>query len=326
MRDRFTRVAADLLDDDERVVVVLADISVGRFEELGAVATHPRRVVNVGIREQLLISVAGGLALEGLRPIVHSYTPFLVERPFEQIKLDLGHQDVGAILVSIGASYDASFEGRTHQSPGDVALLATLPGWTIHVPGHVDEVETLLRSAAATDGRVYIRLTDETNASAYGDGRLQLVRTGSESAPLVLAVGPTLDPVLAATADLDVAVAYTATVRPLDHDGVRTLATGADIILVEPTLAGTSAPAVAEAVQDRPHRLLALGVENVELRRYGTGVEHRSAHGLDAAGIRRSLAGFLSAPATRGRGTSSAPSDRSDTRRLDEDVPRPGGR
>jgi len=295
MRQRFTRVVAELLDEHEQLAVVLADIGVSQLEATGAPARHPDRVLNVGIREQLLVSVAGGLALEGFRPIVHSYAPFLVERPFEQVKLDLGHQDVGAVLVSIGASYDAAPEGRTHQSPGDVALLATLPGWTIHVPGHPDEVETLLRAAAAADGRVYLRLSDETNAAARGDGRLQLVRRGSEETPLVLAVGPTLDPVLEATAELDVTVAYTATVRPLDGEGLRQLATGADVVLVEPTLAGTSAAAVSDALRDRPRRLLALGVVDVELRRYGTGAEHRRAHGLDATGIRRSLGGLLAA-------------------------------
>ena len=88
-------------------------------------------------------------------------------------------------------------------------------------------------------------------------------------------------------------VAYLATVRPFDADGVRALVTGTDVVLVEPYLAGTSAGEVAAALADRPHRLLALGVANAELRRYGTGREHRAAHGLDAVGIRRSLREFL---------------------------------
>jgi transketolase len=292
MRERFARVVARALGDDPRVALVLADIGVGQLESAGVDAQRDR-VVNVGIREQLMIGVAAGMALEGLRPVVHTYAPFLVERPFEQIKLDLGHQDVGAVLVSIGASYDASAEGRTHQAPGDVALIATLPGWTIHVPGHADEAETLLQRAIAGEGRVYVRLSTESNDDAHlGDG-LQVVRRGTAASPVILAVGPTLDPVLAASRDRDLTVAYTATVRPLDAAGLREVVTGTDVVLVEPTLAGTSSAAVIDALRDRPHRLLALGVREPELRRYGTPAEHRRAHGLDASGLRRSLDGFL---------------------------------
>ncbi len=296
MRERFTEVVSTALDADPRVAVVLADIGVSRFEESGAALRHPHRVVNVGIREQLLIGVAAGMALEGLRPIAHSYAPFLVERPFEQIKLDLGHQDVGAVLVSVGASYDASAEGRTHQSPADVMLLATLPGWTIQVPGHPDELEAMLVAALAGDGRVYIRLTEETNAEAHDEWRLRVLRQGSVGGPFLLAVGPVLDQALEAAAGLDATVAYLATVRPFDRAGLRAAVRGSDVVLIEPTLAGTSAAEVSAALSDRPHRLAALGVGNVELRRYGSGTEHRAAHGLDAAGIRRSLEAFLGDP------------------------------
>src|SRR5262249_17381096 len=101
-------------------------------------------------------------------------------------------------------------------------------------------------------------------------------------------------PVLEATVGRDVSVAYLATVRPFPHEELRAaLAAGTDVVLVEPYLAGTSAPGVAVALRDRPHRLLALGIPNTELRRYGTGAEHRAAHGLDAAGIAHSLEEFL---------------------------------
>jgi transketolase len=153
MRERFTTVTSALLDTNPLLAVVLADIGEAQFEP--ARARHPARVINLGIREQLLIGVTGGLALAGMRPIAHTFASFLVERPFEQIKLDLGHQQAGAILVSAGASYDYPAYGLTHLCPADVALLDTLPGWTVHVPGHPDEAERLLRAAAADTGLVY---------------------------------------------------------------------------------------------------------------------------------------------------------------------------
>jgi transketolase len=287
MRERFYELTREALDEDDRVAVVTAQIGNDSIRE------HPRHF-DVGIREQLMIGVAAGLALEGYRPVAHSYTPFLVERPWEFLKLDLGHNDLGAVLVSTGASYDAARSGRTHQAPEDVALVASLPGWTIHVPGHTEELETIFRRSLAGDDRVYIRMSEEENHARVDGGGFTALRRGSAGAPLVVAVGPTLTPVLEATAGRDVSVAYLATVRPFPHDGVRdTLTDGTDVVLVEPYQAGTSAAEIAVALRDRPHRLLALGVPNAEFRHYGTGAEHRAAHGLDAEGIARSLGEFL---------------------------------
>jgi transketolase len=289
MRETFVAATTALLAEDPRTAVVLADISADAFR--AAERRHPDRVLNVGIREQLMTGVAGGLALTGMRPFVHSYASFAVDRAYEQIKLDLGHQDAGAVLVTIGGSFDAAEEGYTHQSPGDVALLDTLEGWTVHVPGHHEEVPALLRAAARHDDRVYVRLGVQENGRAYSDAaRLRVLRRGG---PLVVAVGPMLDPVLEATRDLDVTVAYTNTPRPFDAEGLRSLTEG-DVILVEPYLAGTSAHVVAEALTGVPHRVLHLGVGRSEIRRYGSWRDHARAHGLDAAGVRASLTAFLS--------------------------------
>ena len=289
MRERFYELAREALEEDERVAVVTAQIGTD------SIGDHPRHF-DVGIREQLMIGVAAGLALEGYRPVAHSYTPFLVERPWEFLKLDLGHNDLGAVLVSTGGSYDAARSGRTHQAPEDVALVAALPGWTIHVPGHPAEFERIFQQALAGDDRVYIRMSEEENHARVDGGGFTVLRRGSPGAALVVAVGPTLKPMLEATAGRDVTVAYLATVRPFPHDDLRiALAEGTDVVIVEPYLAGTSSAEVAVALRDRPHRLLALGVPNAEFRHYGSGDEHRAAHGLDAAGIARSLDGFLDA-------------------------------
>ncbi|MEV6751376.1 transketolase C-terminal domain-containing protein [Streptomyces sp. NPDC051214] len=300
MRDRFAPTLSRLLDEDPRVAVVLAVIGADGFAE--AQRKHPERVIDVGIREQLLVGAGAGLALAGMRPVMHTFASFLVERPFEQVKLDFGHQGVGGVLVSAAASFDWPAGGYTHMSPGDVALLDTLDGWTVHVPGHPDEAETLLRHAvAAGDDKVYVRLSVQSNARALPvDGtRFHTVREGRGG--VVVAVGPMLDNVLAAAEGLDLTVLYATTVRPFDAEALRRAtgaATVADVVVVEPYLAGTSTAAVNDALADVPHRVLGLGVGRAELRRYGQVDEHMAAHGLDIRSLRERISRWAGAAAS----------------------------
>jgi transketolase len=290
-RTQFARTATDLLEEDLSTMLVYAEISARFFEE--ATRHHPQRVVNVGIREQLLVNVGAGLALTGLRPMVHTFATFLVERAFEQIKLGFVHQDVGGVLVGGGGSFDAASAGRTHQAPGDVALMDTLPGVAIHAPGTATETDRLLRRAVAADGLHYVRIVEQTNTESFPDPGFHVVRRGAGAT--VIALGPVLDEVLAATGDRDVTVLYAHSVRPFDAATFREVLTTPEVVLVEPWLAGTSARVVSDALRDVPHRLLALGTRRLELRHYGTPAQHQRAHGLDAAGIRRSVEAFLGA-------------------------------
>ena len=211
MRTVFAETASALLDEDPLAAVVLAEISADLFAK--AAARHPERVLNVGIREQLMVSVGGGLALAGLRPIVHTYAPFLVERAFEQVKLDLAHQGARAVLVSIGASYDAARAGRTHQAPEDVALLDTVPGFAVQ---SCRGIRTRCRTCCARRWgcSTPVRRTCGCRPRPTGPrcrcgrGCRWCVRVGEA---VVVAVGPMLSPVLDAVGDLDVTVAYTTT-------------------------------------------------------------------------------------------------------------------
>lgn len=302
-RERFYRLVPELLGADDRLVCVLADIGVSALDtarraDPNAAALRDR-IINVGIREQLMIGVAGGLALAGMRPIVHTFAPFLIERPFEQVKLDIGHQGVGAVLVSARGSYGWPEGGETHFGHRDIALLDTLAGWTVHVPGHPDEAEHLLRRAAAGSDRVYVRLDDESNTAAVDlcDARMHILRRGARGT--IVAVGPIADRVLAAATDHDVTVLYATTVRPFDVETLKATLTTPDVIIVEPYLADTSTAEVARALADIPHRVRGLGVSREESRRYGTVAEHDILNGLDIAGLRESFNAFFQCPSSQ---------------------------
>jgi transketolase len=298
-REQFAKTMASIIRSHRQVALVYAEIS-GRFFG-GIERERPLQVINVGIREQALISVGAGLAMAGLRPFVHTFSSFLVERPFEQIKLDFAHQGVGGVLVSVGASYDYADAGRTHQAPGDIALLDTIPGIRISAPGNAAELAQLMSETATRADLHYIRVSDQVNSHAFdlSSGKLQVVRRGV--GPVVVACGPTLDQVLAATANLEATIAYTHNIRPFDSSGLRQLLgpTG-EVVLVEPWLQGTSAHVVSAALVDRPHRLLCIGVGRDEVRHYGTAAQHATRHGLDATGITHQLAQFLGRPEATG--------------------------
>ena len=292
MRDRFVRSTVELLESDPNVVLVLAEISVSAFEGLDLSAGVRDRIINVGIREQLMVGVAAGLAKEGFFPIVHTYAPFLVERAYEQLKLDFGHQGFIGVFVSVGASYDAASSGRTHQSPADVALIRALPDWNILVPGHADEVDVFMRQAVSSDRCTYIRLSEETNETArIGSSQSMCVDQQGSHEFVVIAVGPTLDPVLRATSALDLTVLYAPSIRPFDAETLRSFS-AKNVVLVEPYLAGTSSASISSTLSDRPHRLMALGIRNCDLRKYGEPQEHAAAHGLDEAGLRKGIGEF----------------------------------
>lgn len=293
LRGQFVQTTRRLIEEQPRLALVLAEISASQFDEVAA--RHPDRVINVGIREQLMVGAAAGLALSGLRPIAHSFGSFLIERAWEQVKLDFSHQGLGGILVGAYGSYDWPAGGRTHQSPGDVALLDTLRDWTVHVPGHPAEVDAHLRAAALTDDRVYLRIGGESNDRPHlGDGRRWVVLQRG-SAGTVVAVGPALRSVLSAVEGLDVTVLYASTVRPFDADSLRATLGAARVAVVEPYLAGTSAAQVALALGGIDHRQLSLGVGNPDSRRYGEPTDHDRLHGLDPAGLRHSISTFLAA-------------------------------
>lgn len=134
------------------------------------------------------------------------------------------------------------------------------PSWNLHLPGHPAEVRQVILEAAHRGERAYVHVTAEANAEPRGATEgFERVRDGR--AGVLLAVGAGLDPVLRATAGLDLTVLYARTLRPFDAIGLRTAvlaADHADVVLVEPGSTRTTACHVASTLVHVPHRLLAL--------------------------------------------------------------------
>ena len=295
MRDRMGAVVGDLIETDPQAALILADISANYFR--AAMKKFPDRVVNVGIMEQTAVSLAAGFALEGFHPIVHSITPFVVERPFEQIKDDFCYQGLGGTLISIGASYDYGTDGMTHFGAADIPILKTLPRMQCCVPGTADEFENLLRQTYRNGAPTYIRTSVQQNNTSrpVRFGKLHLEREGKHG--IVVVVGPLLDRTLAAVENMDLTVLYATTVAPFDEETLGNVATkvSANVILVEPYYEGGLVPEIARALRSVPARVESIGVPRRILDKYGPPERFDQEIGLTVAGIRTQVSRFLDA-------------------------------
>lgn len=131
MRASFPKTVLEIMDKDERIVVLLGDIGVHAFRDV--FTKYPNRIFNVGILEQSMVGMAAGLAMAGLIPIVHTIEPFLVERAFEQIKDDFGYQELIGTLVGVDVS--GNNYGSTHECPYALQMMGFINGMKVFDPG-----------------------------------------------------------------------------------------------------------------------------------------------------------------------------------------------
>lgn len=126
MRRQFGKTIVKLAEKDPRIVLLIGDV----YQEMDEfVEKFPDRFFNFGLTEQSIISIAAGMAIEGLRPVVYSLTPFLLERPFEQVKIDIDDQRLPVMLVG---NSDYPSHGPTHRPlnvEGLVGLFKNIHGY-----------------------------------------------------------------------------------------------------------------------------------------------------------------------------------------------------
>lgn len=288
MRKQFVKTVETILSQNENVTLLLGDIGVFGFQK--AFKDFPDRVYNIGILEQATVGVASGLAKSDFIPIVHTIAPFLVERTFEQLKIDFGYQRLGGNFVSAGASYDYASLGCTHHCPGDVGLLSNIPGMEIVIPGTASEFDMLFSEAYANGNPTYFRLSERENeiSQPVEFGKACVLKKGGLAT--VVAIGPTLSWVLDAVEGLDVGVIYYTVIAPFDSDTLSTnLSSSGKILLVEPFYAGTITHAVSQSVWPKSVSIDSIGIPREFLSNYGSVAEHDRSIGFTPENIRARL-------------------------------------
>jgi len=160
MRKRFGEVISKLADENENIIIIVADIGYRVFDDFRE--KYPERFINMGICEQSIISVASGMALEGLQPWVYTITPFLIERPFEQIKLDIDHQNVNVNLVGYA---DYPNLGPTHKELNAKKTMELFNNIESFFPSDGDETEKMIFQAYEREGPSFISLKSDPNLS-----------------------------------------------------------------------------------------------------------------------------------------------------------------
>ncbi|MFH1850458.1 MAG: hypothetical protein ABH879_09860 [archaeon] len=163
MRREFARVMCELAEKDDRIFLIVGDIGYRIFDEFRE--RFPGRFHNFGICEQSMIGAASGMALEGLKPYVYTITPFLIERPFEQVKLDIDQQNVNVKLVGYA---DYPTQGPTHSEIDGPGLMRLFKNIKSYFPKSAREARNALTESYKMAGPAFISLKKDREG-ASGD-------------------------------------------------------------------------------------------------------------------------------------------------------------
>lgn len=165
IRDAFFDTLYDIAQKDRHVVFLTADMgawSLNRFKE-----DMPGQFINVGIAEQNMVSVAAGLALGGKKVFIYSIVPFVTERCFEQIKIDVCTMELPVTIIGTGPGLTYASDGPTHHAIEDVSVMRALPGMTIFSPCDQYAAAAAADLAYACDDPVYVRIDKGKQSIRY---------------------------------------------------------------------------------------------------------------------------------------------------------------
>jgi transketolase len=227
-REVYGKTLVDLGRENPDIVVLDADLSpstmTGYFKK-----EFPERFFEVGIAEQNMIGIAAGLAASGKIPFASTFAVFAPGRCFDQIRVSVAQAKLNVKIVVTHAGITVGEDGASHQALEDLALICTLPGFTVIVPADAIETAQAIRAVATRQGPCYVRLCRPKlpvifdNSYRFEIGRGVEMRFGADAT--IIAIGVLVAPALEASTILaqegiDCRVINMSTLKPIDEDAI----------------------------------------------------------------------------------------------------------
>ena len=228
LREAYGRTLVELGRENRDIVVLDADLSRSTMTELFA-REFPERFFDCGIAEQNMVSIAAGLAASGKLPFASTFAVFVPGRCFDQIRMSIAQPGLNVKLVTTHGGISVGEDGTSHQSIEDLALIGSLPGFTVIVPADATETAQAVRAAAARYGPFYIRLCRPkmpivcSEGYHFDLGKAVIMRQGRDAA--IIAIGLMVKEALEAAENLkrggiNCRVLNMSTLKPIDEAAI----------------------------------------------------------------------------------------------------------
>jgi len=227
-REVYGQTLVELGRANKNIVVLDADVSVSTMTSLFKKAI-PERFIEVGIAEANMIGIACGLAASGKIPFASTFAVFATSRCFDQIRVSVAQARLNVKIVATHSGLTVGEDGGSHQALEDLALICSLPGFTVIVPSDGTETAQVIRAITAHNGPCYVRLprgkVPQICAPDYKFqiGKAYEMRPGQDAT--IIAIGTMVAYALEAAEALakekiTCRVLNMATVKPIDEEAI----------------------------------------------------------------------------------------------------------
>ena len=305
MRDAFARVLEEEMEQNKRIVLVTGDLGFGVLRRIHE--RFPERLINAGIAEQGMVSMAAGLAATGRTVVVYSIGNFLTLRPLEQIRNDCVYHGADVKVVCVGGGFVYGSLGMSHHATEDMAIMRAIPEMICYTPGDPAETVAVTRDMLWRKGTCYLRLgrggepeVHEGSVKGWTFPQAITLRGGKDIA--ILSAGGILTQAMDAAkrlADKGISAQVVSfpCLKPLDTDKVKEiLSSFRKIITVEEhTVVGGFGSAVCELAAEGGTgcRVKRIGLEDCFTTVVGDRQYLREIYGMDGKAIAERAEAFL---------------------------------